>query len=322
MRIITPLVVLCLSAALGATSAIGANVDCAKVRMVVPYGAGGSADVVTRIVADRLSTAMGTTFFVENKGGASGNIGTQHVAEAAPDGCTLLVNGTVIATFLDSYANLKYEPFKDLTPIGGLGITPTIILTAPSIPATDLKTLVALSKSRPSGLTFANPGYGFQQHLATEEIAQRTGANFVIIPYKGGGPAVTDLLSARVDFGALLGGTTKALVEDGKLKALAVLQDKRSRLLPNVPSAGEQGFSGLLGGVHFLLFAPSKTPKETVDKISVALHRIVSEPAVQENFLKAGLEATPLTPQEATQAMLDIRNAYQPIIKKLNIKLD
>jgi tripartite-type tricarboxylate transporter receptor subunit TctC len=322
MRIVAPLLVLCVSATLSATSVVAADFDCAKVRMVVPYGAGGSADVATRIVADRLSTAMGTAFFVENKGGASGNIGTQYVAEASPDGCTLLVNGTVIATFLDSYTNLKYEPFKDLTPIGGLGITPTIILTAPSIPATDLKSLVALSKSRPAGLTFANPGYGFQQHLATEEIAQRTGAKFVIIPYKGGGPAVTDLLSARVDFGALLGGTTKALVQDGKLKALAVLQDKRSRLLPDVPSAGEQGFSGLLGGVHFLLFAPSKTPKETVSKISVALHKIVSDPAVQENFLKAGLEATPLTPEEATQAMLDIRNAYQPIIKKLNIQLN
>jgi tripartite-type tricarboxylate transporter receptor subunit TctC len=233
-----------------------------------------------------------------------------------------LVNGTVIATFLDSYAKLRYDPFNDLTPVGGIGITPTIILTAPSIPANDLKGLIALSKSRPDGLSFANPGYGFQQHLATEEIAQRSGAKFVIIPYKGGGPALTDLLSARVDFGALLGGTTKAFVQEGKLKALAVLQDKRSVLLPDVPTAKEQGFPGLLGGVHFLLFAPAKAPKAVTAKISTALHKVVSEPSVQEHFLKAGLEATPMTPEEATQAMHEIRKAYQPIIKKLNIVLN
>lgn len=317
MRIATALLAVCL----GTTSAMAADFNCPKVKMVVPYGAGGSADVAARIVADRLSADIGATFFVENKGGASGNLGTQMVAEAEPDGCTMLVNGTVIATFLDSYTGLRYDPLKDLTPVGGLGITPTIILTAPSIPANDLKGLIELSKSRPNGLSFANPGYGFQQHLATEEIAQRSGAKFVIIPYKGGGPALTDLLSARVDFGALLGGTSKALIQDGKLKALAVLQDKRSVLLPDVPTAKEQGFPGLLGGVHFLLFAPSKTPKETVSKVSAALHKVVSNPGVQEQFLKAGLEATPLTSAEATQAMLDIRTAYQPIIKKLNIQL-
>jgi tripartite-type tricarboxylate transporter receptor subunit TctC len=180
---------------------------------------------------------------------------------------------------------------------------------------------VALSKTKPDGLTFANSGYGFQQHLATEEIAQRTGAKFTIIPYKGGGPAMADLLSARVDFGALLGGTTKAFIEQGKLKALAVLQDKRSVLLPNVATAKEQGFPGLLGGVHFVMFAPGKTPKEIVARLDAGLHKVVSDPAVQEHFLKAGLEATPLNAAEVTQAMQDIRKAYQPIIKKLNIQL-
>ncbi|MGE0564533.1 MAG: Bug family tripartite tricarboxylate transporter substrate binding protein [Pseudolabrys sp.] len=318
MRLMTVL----FAAWLGTTSAVAADFSCSKVRVVVPYGAGGSADVATRLVVDRLTTALGPTFFVENKGGASGNLGTKMVADADPDGCTLLVNGTVIATFLDSYTGLKYEPFKDLTPVGGIGITPTIIVAAPSLPAKDLKSLVELSKSRPNGLSFANPGYGFQQHLATEEIAQRASAKFVIIPYKGGGPALTDLISARVDFGALLGGTTKPLIEQGKLKALAVLQDKRSVMLPDVPTAAEQGFPGLLGGVHFLLFAPGKTPPEIVSKISAALKTIVSDPAIQERFLGAGLEATPMTSAECVEAMQAIRNAYQPIIKKLNIKLN
>lgn len=318
MRFVT----LLLAASVMTTSAMAADFNCSRVKVIVPFGPGGSADVAGRIVADKLGPALGTSVYIENKGGAAGNIGTQLVAEAAPDGCTLLINGTVVSTFLDSYSHLKFDPFKDLAPIGGLGITPSIVLAAPQLQANDLKGLVALSKTKPNGLTFAIAGYGLQQHLATEEIAQRAGGKFVDVPYKGGGPALTDVLAARVDFATLLGGTTKALVDSGKLKALAVLQDKRSKLLPNVPAAAEQGFPGLLGGVHFVLFAPAKTPKETVDKISKALSKVVSEPDLQEHFLKAGLEATPMTPDEVTAEMQAMRKAYQPIIQTLKIKLD
>jgi tripartite-type tricarboxylate transporter receptor subunit TctC len=318
MRIMIMLMAICL----GATSAVAADFNCPRVKIVVPYGAGGSADVASRIVADRLSKALKTTVYVENKPGATGNIGTQVVADSAPDGCTLLINGTVIATFADSFPHLKYDPFKSLTPVGGVGSTPSIILSAPQLKANDIKTLVALSKSKPDGLTFAIAGIGLQQHLATEEIAQRTGAKFVTVPYKGGGPALTDLMSARVDFGTLLGGTTKVYVKAGKLKALAVLQDKRSALLPDVPSAAEQGFPGLLGAVQFLLFAPGGTPKPIVDKISGALREVISQPDLKEHFLKVGLEPTPMSPEELTQAMLQMRKAYAPIIKSLHIKLN
>ena len=265
---------------------------------------------------------MGVTFYVENKGGASGNLGTQMVAEAAPDGCTLLVNGTVIATFLDSYTTLRYDPFKDLTPVGGLGITPTIILAAPSIPATDLKSLMALIEEpaeRPElrqSRLWLPAASGDRRNRA----AQRRQIRHHPLQGRRSGPDRSVVGARR--FRRLLGGTTKAFVQEGKLKALAVLQDKRSVLLPDVPTAKEQGFPGLLGGVHFLLFAPAKTPKDIVAKISAALHKVVSEPDLQEHFLKAGLEATPMTPEEATAAMLEIRKAYQPIIKKLNIKLN
>lgn len=318
MRIAT----LLLMAWLGTTSAIAADFNCQKVKLVVPFAAGGSADVAARVVADRLGPILGTTFYIENKGGAAGNTGSQYVAESVPDGCTLLINGTVIATFADSYPALRYDPFKDLTPVGGVGTTPSIVLVHPSLPASDIKSLVELSKSRPNGVTFANAGYGLQQHLATEEIGQRSGAHFVVVPYKGGRPAMADMLAGRVDFGTFLGATTKVYVEQGQLKALAVLQDKRSKILPDVPSSAEQGFPGLLGGVHFLLFAPAKTPKDTVAKISVALHKVVSEPALQEFFLKAGLEATPMTPDEVSEVLISTRKAYQPIIKKLDIKLN
>src|SRR4029078_13190829 len=148
-------------------------------------------------------------FFVDNRGGATGNIGTGAVIQAPPDGCTLLVNATVIASFQTSFSKLPYAPFKDLAPVGGLGITPTLIVAATSVPANDIKGLVEWSKTNPDGLNYSTAGYGLQQHLASEEIAQRTGAKFTHVAYRGGGTAMTDLIAPRLDFGGLPPRTTK-----------------------------------------------------------------------------------------------------------------
>jgi tripartite-type tricarboxylate transporter receptor subunit TctC len=311
-----------LAMALSVGPALAADLNCPQVKLVVPYSAAGATDVASRILADRLEAALKTTVYVENRAGATGNIGTVAVVGAEPNGCTLLVNATVIATFPTSFSKLKYDPFKDLAPVGGVGITPSLFLAAPSLPANSIKELVELSKKRDKGLTFAVAGYGLQQHLVTEEIAQRTGAKFVIVPYKGGGAAMTDLIAARVDFGTFLAGTTKTLVQDGKLKALAIAQDKRSDLMPEVPTTAEQGFPGLMGGVHFLLFAPAKTPKATVAYLSAALKKVVSDPGLKQKFLAIGFEPTPMSPDEVTAAMKATAEAFAPVIKRLNIKLD
>jgi tripartite-type tricarboxylate transporter receptor subunit TctC len=318
MRFVTAM----LAACLGAASAQAADLNCSQVKLVVPYSAAGATDVASRILAERLEAALKKTVFVENRPGATGNIGTGIVVGAEPNGCTLLVNATVIATFPTSFSKLKYDPFKDLAPVGGVGITPSLILAAPSIPANNVKELVELSKKREKGITYAVAGYGLQQHLATEEIAQRGGAKFVIVPYKGGGAAMTDLIAARVDFGTFLAGTTKGLVQEGKLKALAIVQDKRSDLMPNVPTTAEQGFPGLIGGVHFLLFAPKGTPKATIDYLSGALKKVVADPTLKQRFLNVGFEPTPMSPEEVTAAMRQTADAMAPTIKRLNIKLD
>ena len=318
MRLATITLAVCL----GAGSVLAADLNCPQVKLVVPYPAAGATDVATRIVAERLAAALKKTVFVENRAGATGNIGTGAVIAAAPDGCTLLVNATVIATFPASFSKLKYDPFKDLAPVGGVGITPSLILSAPAVGVSDVKTLVALSKQRPQGLSYAVAGYGLQQHLATEEIAQRSAAKFVIVPYKGGGAAMTDLIAARVDFGTFLAGTTKGLVQEGKLKALAVVQDQRSALMPNVPTTAEQGFPGLIGGVHFLLFAPAATPKATVAYLSGELHKVIADPTLKQRFLNVGFEPTPMSPEEVTAAMRKTADAMAPTIKRLNIKLD
>src|SRR5436190_12046913 len=164
MRIVPVMLALCL----GAAGAWAQDYPCSQVKLVVPYPAGGATDVASRVVAERLEAALKKSFVVENRGGATGNIGTVAVVTAPPDGCTLLVNATVIASFPHSFSKLSYDPFKDLAPVGGVGVTPTLFIAAPQIPANDIKGLVEWSKSKPEGLNYSTAGYGLQQHLAVE----------------------------------------------------------------------------------------------------------------------------------------------------------
>ena len=224
----------CCALGLGATSALAADFDCQRVTLIVPYPAGGATDVAARLVGDRLELGMKRSFVIENRPGATGNIGTAAVANAKPDGCTLLVNAAVIATFPWSFSKLGFDPVKDLAPIGGIGVTPTLLVAPKSLPADDLKGLVLLSKQRPDGLSFSTAGYGLLQHLAVEEMAQRTGAKFVHVVYKGGAQAATDLIAGRVDFGSFAAGSVIQFVKEGQLKPLGVIQETRSDLVPDV----------------------------------------------------------------------------------------
>jgi tripartite-type tricarboxylate transporter receptor subunit TctC len=307
---------------LGTAAAAAQELPCSQIRIIVPYPAGGATDVATRVFAERLDAALKKTVVVENRGGATGNIGTAAVVNAAPDGCTLLVNATVIATFPYSFSKLSYNPHKDLAPVGGVGVTPTLMVAAPTTPANNIKELVALSKSKAGGLNYSTAGYGLQQHLATEDIAQRTGAKFTHVAYRGGGPAMNDLMAGRLDFGTFLGGTTKPLIASGKLKALAIVAEKRSALVPDIPTTTEQGFAGMNAGVHFMLFAPAATPKPVVAAIGGTLHKVISEPSLKERFAAIGFDATPMTADEVAAAMRKAGDDYGPIIKRLNVKLD
>src|SRR5262249_32209473 len=173
-----------LAISLIASSAFAADYDCPQVKLVVPYPAGGATDVGARLFGERLEAALKRSVIIETRPGATGNIGTVAVINSKPDGCTLLVNAAVIATFTASFNKLNYDPINDLIPVGAIGLTPTLLIAAPSLAANDIKSLVQLSKDRPQGLNFSTAGYGLLQHLAVEEIAQRTGAKFTHIVYK------------------------------------------------------------------------------------------------------------------------------------------
>ena len=307
---------------LTAGSALAAELDCAQVKLVIPYPAGGATDVASRVVAERLEAALKKSVIVENRAGATGNIGTVAVIGAKPDGCTLLVNATVIATFPHSFARLGYDPIKDLAPVGGVGITPTLIVAAPSVPANDLKSLVVWSKSKPEGLNYSTAGYGLQQHLAVEELAQRSGAKFTHVAYRGGGTAMTDLIAARIDFGGFLAGTTKPLLQDGKLKALAIVQEKRSDLVPDVPDHNGAGVRRHERRRALPCVRAGATPKDIVAMLSSELRKIIASPALKERFFAIGFDPTPLTAEETAAIMRRTGDDWAPLIKKLNIKLD
>ena len=305
-----------------ATSSFAADLDCARVTVIVPYPAGGAADVAGRLLADRMEAQLKKSFVVENRPGATGNIGTIAVVNAKPDGCTLLVNAAVIATFPSSFSKLPYDPLKDLVPVGGIGVTPTLLVAAKSVPADDLKGLVRLSKERADGLSFSTAGYGLLQHLAVEEMAQRAGAKFMHVIYKGGAQASTDLVAARVDFGSFAAGSMIQLVRAGQLKPLGVIQERRSALVPDVPTTAEQGLPGLDAGVHFMLYAPAATPKGIVTLLNAELNKLVADPALKERFANIGFDPTAISPEQAGAIMRLTGEAWAPLIKRLNIKLD
>jgi tripartite-type tricarboxylate transporter receptor subunit TctC len=306
----------------GATASLAADFDCPRATVIVPYPAGGAADVAARLVADRLELGLKKSFVIENRPGATGNIGTAAVANAKPDGCTLLVNAAVIATFPTSFTKLGFDPIKDLAPVGGIGVTPTLLVAPTSLPAADLKALVQLSRQRPDGLSFSTAGYGLLQHLAVEEIAQRTGAKFVHVVYKGGAQAATDLIAARVDFGSFAAGSVIQFVKEGQLKPLGVVQERRSDLVPEVATTAEQGLPGLDAGVHFMLYAPAATPRDVVSTLNGELNKIVGDPALKPRFANIGFDPTALSPDAATEIMRRTGELWAPVIKRLNIKLD
>ena len=259
---------------------------------------------------------------IENRAGATGNIGTVAVVQSAPDGCTLLVNAASIATFTVSFSRPGYDALKDLVPVGGIGLTPTMLVTATANPPTDLKTLIEWGKSKPDGLTLSSAGYGLIQHLAAEEIGRRNGVKLTHILYRGGAPAMTDLVTGRVDLGSFAAGTMLPLIKEKQLKAVAVIAPKRSALIPDVPTTDEQGLTGINSNVQFMVLAPAATPKPVIDRLSAELRKVVGDPALKDRFAAIGFEPTPSSSEEMAAIMRKTAEDWIPVIRQLNIKMD
>src|SRR5512135_3874238 len=239
------------------------------ITLIVPYAPGGGNDVLARGVAEPMSKTLGQPVVIENHGGAGGSIGTRQVAKSAPDGYTLGLGGTgTLAIDPTLYPNVGYDPRKDFAPVGLIATSPLIILVNPSLPAHNVQELIALAKKQPGKLNYASAGRGSGIHLATVLFATAAGIELTHVPYRGTGPALTDLLGGHVALYFSSLPSALGLVKDGKLRALGVTGLKRSASFPDVPTVAEQGLPGFEAVLHYGIVAPAGTPRPIIDKLN------------------------------------------------------
>lgn len=269
------------------------------IRIVVPYAAGGVADTFTREVGKRLQESLGQPVVVDNRPGGSQVIGAMAVANAPADGYTLLLGSTTsLAVNLYTQKDLRYHPVKDFAPVS-LGMTmPLFLVVNPSVPAKNVKELVALMKASPGKYSYASIGKGSSTHMAGELFQMLSGTQMLHVPYKSSMPVITDLVAGRVDMNFDVGSTSLPLVREGKLRALGVGSLKRASAMPELPTVAESGVPKYDASVWFGFVAPARTPQPVVDKLSRELNRIIGLPEVKAKFAPAAVEMTPSTPKE------------------------
>ena len=266
--------------------------------MVVPLSPGGFADVPGRILAARLSSLLGYNVFVENRPGAGGTIGADFVAKSAPDGYTLLFTGTphVISAWI--YKKLPYDPLKDFEPVALVASGPYVLVVNPQLPVHSVRELIAAAKAQPGKIDYASSGNGSAQHLVSALFASMAGIELNHVPYKGSGPAMQDLLGGQVKVS--FAGIPNVLphVKAGRLRALAVSTPQRSPDLPDVPTAAEAGVPGYQATLWLNLAAPAGTPGEIVQRLYAETAKALQDAELQQSFRAAGVEASPMSPQE------------------------
>ena len=289
----------CALAAL-AISAANAEVYPSKpVRMIVAYPPGGGTDIVGRMVAQKLGEALGQPVVVENRGGASGNIGTELAARAVPDGYTVLMgNVAPNAINVSLFRNLPYDPVADFAPVTLVASTPNILVVHPTTPARTVKEVIALAKAKPGALNFASAGVGSSSHLAGELFRILAGADIVHVPYKGAGPAMVDVLSGQVQLYFATMPAAMPHVKSGKLAPVAVTSARRSQALPGLPTIAESGVSGYEASTWYGLLAPARTPGAAVARLHQGVVKILADAAVREKLADQGFEPVGDSPGE------------------------
>lgn len=262
------------------------------IRLIVGFPPGGSNDIVARQLAPKVTQLLGAQVIVDNRPGANATIATDQVAKAPPDGYTIMLGSAsplVISPF--TYPNLPYDTLRDLAGITTVGSTPEMIAIHPSLPARNLKELVALAKSQPGKLAFASSGNGGLPHLAIELFKSLGKVNVLHVPYKGAGPAAIDLVGGHVHVMIIDMPALAQFVKDGKLRGIAITAEKRTPLLPDIPTSGEQGMPGLLAVNWFGIMAPAKTPAPVIERLYGAFVKAATAPDMKEQFDKVGVEA-------------------------------
>ncbi len=292
------------------------------VRLVVPFPSAGAMDSIARILGEKISVNWGQQIVVENRPGAGGNIGSGQVAKAEPDGYTLLMVSIGHAVNPSLYAKVPFDPIKDFAPITLVAAVPNMLVVHPSVPVGSVQELIALAKEQPGMITYASAGYGTSIHLAGELFKSMAGVDLRHIPYKGSGPAVTDLIGGHVQ--VMFDSITSALphVRAGNLKALGVTSARRSSILPEVPTIAEAGVPGYEVNPWFGLLAPAGTPPAIIAKVQTEIARVLELPDVKEKLAGIGAEPIGSTPEAFASHLASETATWDALVKKTGIQLD
>ncbi len=292
------------------------------IKIIVPFPAGGTVDFFARVISTKLSDALGQSVLVENRAGAGGNIAAEAVAKAAPDGYTLLMGSEIIAINTSLYNKLGYDPVKDLTPITLVATVPNILIVHPSLPVSSVNELIALAKKTPGKISFASTGQGTSTHLSSELFKLMANVDILHVPYKGGPPAIADLISGQVNMMFINMPTGIGHVRSGKAKILAVSSIKRISQLPDVPTVDQSGVKGFETSAWSGLYAPAGTPVDIINRLHVEVVKILKQPSVREQLVAQGADPVGDTPEEFSRFTLAEISKWAKIIKVSGAKVD
>ena len=293
------------------------------IKLVIPFAPGGVTDTSGRIIADYLGKRLGQQVVADNRPGASGNIGSQVVATAEPDGYTLLLvlDGTFVIN-PHVYDKVPFDPLRDFSTIGKIGDSTTILVAHPGFKANNMRELIDMSKALPSGISYGTSGTGSIVHLAGELLKQRTGANLVHIPYKGGAPAIADALAGHTPLAFASAASVQNHLKSGNLKALGVPSGKRSRQYPDIPTFAESGWADFDINSWVGLVAPAKTPRAIVERLNTELNAALADPEVRSKLEAAGITATPGTAEAFSATIRKELALYGGVVKAAGIKMN
>lgn len=293
------------------------------VRMIIGFPPGGGTDIIGRIVAQRMSEGLKQQILPDNRGGASGQIGAELTAKAPPDGYTIMMAHIAAMSILPSlYPKLPYDPVRDFAPISLVAISPQLVVTHPSLPVKNIKELIALAKARPGDIHYASVGIGTVQHLAGELFNLRAGIKMVHVPFKGGGPSAQNLVAGHVQLSFDVIPVVINHVKAGKLRPIAVTAEKRTPLMPDVPTVNESGLKGIELATWWGLVAPAAVGKDVIARLHGEAVRALQLPDVKERIAANGADVVGNSPEEFATFIRNERDKYARIVKEANVKLD
>lgn len=292
------------------------------IRLVVPYAAGGAVDIVARAVGQKMSAQLGQPIVVDNRPGASTNIGMEYVARSAPDGYTIMMASNSLATNAALFPKLPFDPARDFAPVARVGQASLVLVVPARSGIVSLKSLIAQAQANPGKLSYASAGNGSSGHLAGALFQEAAHIDVLHVPYKGGAPAITDLLGERISFMPINPLEVLPHIRSGSLRAIAVASDARSPLLPDVPTSREQGLPGFTASVWWGLVAPARTPLPVIQRLNEAANAALADPAVRSQLTQLGVSIVSGTPEAFGQFVRGETTIWGGVIRKAGITVD